>query len=53
LNLKYHHFREEVKKGTISIYHVSTKDHWHNGTAQGCLPQGCGLVSLHRAWWTP
>ncbi len=26
LNLKYHHFREEVKKGTISIYHVSTKD---------------------------
>jgi hypothetical protein len=26
LNLKYHHFREEVKKGTISIHHVSTKD---------------------------
>jgi hypothetical protein len=26
LNLKYHHFREEVKKGTISICHVSTKD---------------------------
>ncbi len=26
LNLRYHHFREEVKKGTISIYHVSTKD---------------------------
>jgi len=25
LNLKYHHFREEVKKGTISIHHVSTK----------------------------
>jgi hypothetical protein len=26
LNLKYHHLREEVKKGTISIHHVSTKD---------------------------
>ncbi len=26
LNLKYHHFREEVKKGTISIHHVSTMD---------------------------
>jgi hypothetical protein len=26
LNLKYHHFREEVKKGTISTYHVGTKD---------------------------
>jgi hypothetical protein len=26
LNLKYHHFREEVKKGTISIHHVGTKD---------------------------
>ena len=26
LNIKYHHFREEVKKGTISIYHVGTKD---------------------------
>jgi len=22
LNIKYHHFREEVKKGTISIYHI-------------------------------
>jgi hypothetical protein len=22
LNIKYHHFREEVKKGTISIYHT-------------------------------
>jgi len=26
LNIKYHHFREEVKKGTVSIYHVGTKD---------------------------
>jgi hypothetical protein len=26
LNLKYHHFREEVKKGTVSIYHVGTKE---------------------------
>ncbi len=26
LNIKYHHFREEVKKGTISIYHVSTEE---------------------------
>ena len=26
LNIKYHHFREEVKKGTISIYHVGTKE---------------------------
>ena len=26
LNIKYHHFREEVKKGTITIYHVGTKD---------------------------
>jgi len=26
LNIKYHHFREEVKKGTISIYHVGTED---------------------------
>jgi hypothetical protein len=24
LNIKYHHFREEVKRGTISIYHVVT-----------------------------
>jgi len=24
LNIKYHHFREEVRKGTVSIYH--TKD---------------------------
>ena len=24
LNIKYHHFREEVKKGTVSIYHVGT-----------------------------
>jgi hypothetical protein len=24
LNIKYHHFREEVKKGTISIYHTRT-----------------------------
>jgi hypothetical protein len=26
LNIKYHHFREEVKKGTDSIYHVGAKD---------------------------
>jgi hypothetical protein len=26
LNLKHHHFSEEVKKGTISIYHIGTKD---------------------------
>ncbi len=26
LNIKYHHFKEEVKKGTVSIYHVGTKD---------------------------
>jgi hypothetical protein len=26
LNIKYHHFREEVKKGTVSIYHVATGD---------------------------
>lgn len=25
LNLKYNDFREEVKKGTISVYHVGTK----------------------------
>jgi hypothetical protein len=25
-NIKYHHFREEVEKGTVSIYHVGTKD---------------------------
>jgi hypothetical protein len=24
LNIKYHHFREEVEKGTVSIYHVAT-----------------------------
>jgi hypothetical protein len=24
LNIKYHHFREEVKRGTIRIYHVVT-----------------------------
>jgi hypothetical protein len=24
LNIKYHHFREEVKKGTVNIYHVTT-----------------------------
>jgi hypothetical protein len=27
LNIKYHHFRTGVKKGTISIYHVGTNDH--------------------------
>jgi hypothetical protein len=26
LNIKYHHFREEVRKGTISIYHTKTED---------------------------
>jgi hypothetical protein len=26
INIKYHHFREEVKKGNISIYHVGTKE---------------------------
>jgi hypothetical protein len=26
LNIKYHHFREEVRKGTISVYHVGTKE---------------------------
>jgi hypothetical protein len=26
LNIKYHHFREEVKKGTISIYHTRTAE---------------------------
>ena len=26
LNIKYHHFREEVKKGTINVYHVGTKE---------------------------
>jgi hypothetical protein len=26
LNIKYHHFREEVKKGNISICHVETKE---------------------------
>jgi hypothetical protein len=25
LNIKYHHLREEVKKGTVSIYHIGTK----------------------------
>jgi hypothetical protein len=25
-NIKYHHFREEVKKGTISIYHTRTEE---------------------------
>jgi hypothetical protein len=26
LNIKYHHFREEVRKGAISIYHTRTED---------------------------
>jgi hypothetical protein len=26
LNIKYHHFREEVRTGTISIYHTRTDD---------------------------
>jgi hypothetical protein len=26
LNIKYHHFREEVRKGVISIYHTTTED---------------------------
>jgi hypothetical protein len=26
LNIKYQHFREEVKKGTVSIYHVETRE---------------------------
>jgi hypothetical protein len=25
LNIKYHHFREEVKNGNINVYHVGTK----------------------------
>jgi hypothetical protein len=25
LNIKYHHFREEVRKGTINIYHTRTE----------------------------
>jgi hypothetical protein len=25
-NIKYHHFREEVRKGTVSIYHTRTED---------------------------
>jgi hypothetical protein len=25
LNIKYHHFREEVKKGTVNIYHVNRR----------------------------
>ncbi len=25
-HIKYHHFREEVRKGTISVYHVGTKE---------------------------
>jgi hypothetical protein len=24
LNIKYHHFREEVKKGTVSVHYVNT-----------------------------
>jgi hypothetical protein len=27
LNMKNHHFREEVKKGTVSIYYTRTEDH--------------------------
>jgi len=26
LNIKYHHFREEVKKGNVSIYYKMTED---------------------------
>jgi hypothetical protein len=26
LNIKYHHFREEVKQGSKSVYHVGTKE---------------------------
>jgi hypothetical protein len=26
LKIKYHHFREEVKKGAVSIYHVGAKE---------------------------
>jgi hypothetical protein len=26
LNIKYHHFREGVRKGTISIYHTRTTE---------------------------
>jgi len=26
LNIKYHHFREEVKKGNVSIYYTRTED---------------------------
>ena len=26
LNIKYHHFREEVKKGTISIYNTRNEE---------------------------
>jgi hypothetical protein len=30
LNTKYHRFREEVKKGTMSIYHVATGEQMAN-----------------------
>ena len=26
LNIKYYHFREEVSKGTVSIYHLKMED---------------------------
>ena len=26
LNIKYHHFREEVKKGAVSICHIGTEE---------------------------
>jgi hypothetical protein len=42
LNIKYHHFREEVKKGTISIYHTRTEEQGrHPLGATSSPPEHC------------
>ncbi len=44
LSIKYRHFREEVKNGSVSIFHVGTKD-W---TAVSTNPLDEALFMKHR-----
>ncbi len=45
LNIKYHHFREEVNKGTVSMYHVKTEDQMADMLTK---PLDQRLFELHR-----
>ncbi len=45
LNIKYHHFREEVNKGTVSIYHAKMEDQMVDMLAK---PLDKKLFEVHR-----